>query len=114
MAGIMRPTADITREETVVLIARAFYISQLIVEEDVPNTEGVSAWNSFRDIYGASWWAIVAIANMKAEGYINGDTAGNFNPKANITRAEVVTIIDNMIGLLNGRRQARLRADWRD
>lgn len=87
-AGVMRPTANITREEAVVLIARAFN-----VEENAGNE------NPFPDAGDISGWASFLVDGMKTEGYISGDTSGNFNPKASITRAEVVTILDNMITL---------------
>ena len=84
--GVMRPTANITREEVAVMIARAF---------SVPENAGNEA--PFPDAANISGWALFLVDGMKAAGYIKGDTAGNFNPKASITRAEVVTILDNMI-----------------
>ena len=84
--GIMRPTANITREEAAVMIARAF-----AVEENVGNE------NPFPDAAQISGWAALLVDGMKSAGYINGDNNGNFNPKAPITRAEVVTILDNIV-----------------
>ena len=84
--GIMRPTANITREEAAVMIARAF-----AVEENARNE------NPFPDAAQISGWAALLVDGMKSAGYINGDNNGNFNPKAPITRAEVVTILDNIV-----------------
>lgn len=84
--GIMRPLHSITREEAVVLIARAFN-----VEENAGNE------NPFFDAGSISAWASFLVDGMRSGGYISGDLSGNFNPKANITRAEVVTVLSNMI-----------------
>lgn len=85
-AGTLRPTANITREEAVVLIARAF---------DVPENAGNES--PFPDAGDISGWASFLVDGMKAAGYISGDSSGRFNPKASITRAEVVTILDSMV-----------------
>ena len=84
-SGIMRPTANITREEAVVMMARAF---------DIEENAGNEA--PFPDAANISGWASFLVDGMKAAGYISGDTNGNFNPKSIITRAEVVTILSNM------------------
>ena len=86
--GVMRPTANITREEAAVMIARAFS-----VEENAGNE------NPFPDAEEISGWASFLVDGMKAAGYVSGDQNGNFNPKAPITRAEVVTILDNIVEL---------------
>ena len=87
-AGIMRPTANVTREEATVLIARAFAVNE--------NAEYAYA---FPDASKISAWAVPLVGGMKAAGYVNGDMNGNFNPKADITRAEIVTILNNMLSL---------------
>ena len=84
--GVMRPTANITREEAAVMIARAFS-----VEENAGNI------NPFPDAAQISGWASFLVDGMKAAGYVSGDGNGNFNPKSPITRAEVVTILDNIV-----------------
>ena len=84
--GVMRPTADITREEAAVLIAHTFA---------VPENAGNET--PFPDAANISGWASFLVDGMKAAGYINGDPNGNFNPKSPITRAEVVTILNNIV-----------------
>ena len=86
--GTMRPTANITREEAAVMIARAFF-----VEETVGNE------SPFPDAAEISGWATFLVNGMKTAGYVSGNTNGNFNPKSPITRAEVVTILDNIVEL---------------
>ena len=86
--GIMRPTANITREEAAVMIARAFSVSENAGNENpFPDAENISGWASF------------LVDGMKAAGYINGDQNGNFNPKVPITRAEIAAMLDNIVEL---------------
>jgi hypothetical protein len=83
--GRARPQDNLTREEAAVVIARAFGL------------EGNAGGNDFPDAASVSDWAAASVGALKALGYLNGDNAGRFRPRANITRAEVVTIIDNFI-----------------
>lgn len=50
---------------------------------------------SFRDLSNYKW-AENAIINMTDNGYINGFEDGTFRPEANITRAQLVSIINKM------------------
>ena len=93
--GVMRPTENITREETAVMSARAFAVLLAIVEGDVPG--GAPDPEAFPDHNSIASWAIGEVYGMKAAGYIHGDQDGKFNPKANITRAEVVTMLANIV-----------------
>lgn len=83
--GVMRPNDYITREEAAVLIARAFGIAPSAGGSDFPDGASISDW------------AVGYVAAMKAAGYVNGDLEGNFNSGNSITRAEVVTILNNMV-----------------
>jgi uncharacterized repeat protein (TIGR02543 family) len=84
--GKARPEDNITREEAATLFARAF---------DIP--EKVDDFNPFKDKNGISSWASGYVSGLHSEGYITGRPGGNFDPKASITRAEVVTILDNIV-----------------
>ena len=83
--GMARPNDAITREEAAVLIARAF-----AVDENSGNE------NAFADAGDIASWAYNLVNGMKAAGYVQG-AENRFNPKSSITRAEVVTILNNMI-----------------
>ncbi len=86
-AGLIRPTDDITREEAFKMLAMAFGVMTSDVSAGYDDQADISSW---------------------AEGYINALTAlgyieGNDNmcmPQDTITRAEVVTVLDNAISLL--------------
>lgn len=80
----VRPTDKITREEASVMLARAFAIS-----ESIGN-------GTFKDKEIIASWAIGFVTTMQSKGYVQG-TDNNFLPKTNVTRAETVTMIDNIV-----------------
>ncbi|EPR12992.1 S-layer homology domain-containing protein [Ruminiclostridium papyrosolvens] len=84
-ATLLRPTDKITREEAVVMMAKAFSVN-----------EGTTSNTHFSDEKEVSSWARTSVFEMEAKGYVNGNN-GKFNPKANITRAEIVAIINNIV-----------------
>lgn len=84
--GYLRPEDPITREEATVMLARAFEVV------DGPYFDPAG----FRDFNNISDWARDNIEDMAGCGYVQG-SYGYFNPQNNITRAEVVTICDNMV-----------------
>lgn len=80
----MRPMNKITRQEAVVMLGRAFGLPE-------SNTAA-----NYSDLSGISAWALGYVNSMTEIGLIQGYN-GMFNPKANMTRAEVVTVLDNMV-----------------
>lgn len=86
--GLATPNANITRQEAIVMIGRAFGIA-----------ENEEAAESFDDAADIASWAKGLVGGMKAEGYVQG-SENKINPTKNITRAEAVTILNNMIGAL--------------
>jgi len=84
--GMLSPKNKITREETFVVIARAFKLS----------STDLTVLDKFSDAGDISSWAKLEIAAMAAAGYINGSDS-KLNPKGNITRAEFAQIMDNIV-----------------
>ena len=84
MVRSFAPTANITREEAVVMLGRAFGLTE----------SGVSS--GFSDSADISSWAVGFVNAMTARGFVNGNN-GAFNPGDDITRSQVVTILDNAI-----------------
>lgn len=84
--GKVRPKDPATREEAVVMLSRAF------------NIEEVKSSTTFTDQKEISEWALGYITAMSQQGYIHGKPDGGFHPKDNITRAECIKLIDNLIG----------------
>ncbi|HIW57080.1 MAG TPA: S-layer homology domain-containing protein [Firmicutes bacterium] len=85
--GTMAPNANMTREEAATAIARAFSV-----------TSSQAAITQYGDYAQISDWASTYVGAMTGEGYIQGDN-GQFRPQDNITRAELITIIDNIVKL---------------
>jgi hypothetical protein len=83
--GYMRPDSYITREEAVVILARAF--------GGVTSEESISNYDDKNQI---SSWSYAAFSEFISKGYIKGYDNNTIRPKAKITRAEVVTIINRM------------------
>ncbi len=84
-AGHATPNANITREQAASMLARAFAVES--------NNGGQT---SFKDAAKISSWAKETVYGMEAAKYITG-ADGNFNPQNPITRAEVVTIMNNAV-----------------
>lgn len=81
---LIRPNDHLTREEAAAIFAR------------VMGLDTVSAPSAgFVDQDKIADWATGSVNAMKAAGYVNG-FEGSFNPTDNLTRAEAVTILDNI------------------
>ncbi len=95
--GSIRPNDLITREEAICMLQRAL----------VPQSEELFV-ASFTDYDSVSKWARESLNTFIANKYISGYKDNTFKPKNYITRAEVVTLISNMVdtfvsyGELNG------------
>jgi uncharacterized repeat protein (TIGR02543 family) len=82
--GSFKPNAPITREEFAAIASRF-------------DSLDTSVANVFSDVHANSW-AVSYINSAYAKGWINGYPGGTFKPDNNITRAEVVTIVNAMLG----------------
>ena len=78
----------ITRQQAVAMIARAFAL------------EAETADIHYLDADQVAEYARPYLAEMSARGYITDSSDGYFRPTDPITRAEIVTILDNMIEVL--------------
>jgi hypothetical protein len=84
--GYASPTASISRERATVILARALGIQP---------TGGTAT--SFADSGSTAGWAAGYIDAMSKAGYINGVGNNRFDPKAQINRASIATILNNTI-----------------
>jgi hypothetical protein len=80
--GDFRPDNPITRAEFATLISGFDNLEE-------------SDENSFTDIDGH--WAVGYINSAAAKGWVSGYPDGTFRPEANLTRAEIVTVINRML-----------------
>lgn len=80
----------LTREEA------ATFIHRFMKEFDVNMPQDPSATKVFKDESNISSWAKEAVNSMKVSGLLKGTPDGKFNPKANLTRAELATILTRL------------------
>ena len=64
--------------------------------------DGVPLVESFTDSASFPKWAADYIDTLRRTGIMGGDTAGNFNPRANASRAEIATVITRLLPMLRG------------
>lgn len=86
--GSIRPNDFVTREQAITIIARAFNIKPA----------DASFETNFVDNNEISSWAKGYFITFTRNGYLIGYADQTIKPKNNITRAEVLTLIDRLIG----------------
>lgn len=86
-SGFVNPNSYVTREQAALIMARAFSV--------VPNNQVVSI--SFTDEADISGWAKSELLNFIKKHYITGYPDNTLRPKANITRAEILSILNRII-----------------
>lgn len=84
--GTFRPKANVTRQEAAVMLAN---IKGLPVG-------GIASY--FSDSNSISSWARGSVNAVVSAGYMSGYPDGSFRPKSQISRAEVVTMLNNALG----------------
>ena len=80
----VNPKGNATREEVAVILCRVFKIDT-----------SYSGNTGFKDDSNISSWAKSSIYALSRLGYLNGTPDGKVNPKSNITRAEMITLLNN-------------------
>ena len=90
--GTFRGEANIKRSELAKVLALALGL-------DTKNVI-VASSKRFEDV-SVKHWAYGYIYAMSKEGYLKGDN-GRFRPDDNITRAELVTVLNRVAGVKNG------------
>ena len=84
--GKFAPDSPVTREQMAALITRFADAAGYALPA------GVSAVSAFRDAGSISGWAYESVERMRQTALLNGDEAGNFNPRSGATRAEAATV----------------------
>ncbi|WP_246563741.1 X2-like carbohydrate binding domain-containing protein [Paenibacillus montaniterrae] len=93
--GSFRPMQTITREEAIAVITRAMGIMEL--NYSVSNEEAEQWLQSYQDQEQLSVWAKQGMATALKSGIIQGRTSTILAPKAEITRAEIVIMIERLL-----------------
>lgn len=85
--GLVHPNDYVTREQAILIFSRAFNIKANNVTEST----------SYSDDSEISDWARSEMITFISKNYINGYSDNTLNPKGNITRAEVLTILNRIV-----------------
>jgi len=93
--GSFRPTDKITREQAMVIIAKAMNITKL--KEKLPIKSADQLLGTFRDRAQVSNWAQTSVADCVQAGIVSGRSNGELAPKDHITRAEVAVIAKKLL-----------------
>jgi len=91
--GKFRPNDNITRQEAVVILSRAFNLK-------ANNTDSLKKFVDAKDIAS---WSKEAVAALVEKGYISGRPGNIFAPKDNLTRSEMIKLLDNIAGDLKNK-----------
>lgn len=93
--GTFRPNDTITREQAMVIIAKAMEITELntILQSQSTN----AALHPYTDVSDASNWARRGIAESVQAGIISGRSSTLLAPKLYITRAEVAAVVQRLL-----------------
>ena len=87
---------NITRQDICVMTYRMLRECDVVLPAEYTN-------NIFLDSVEISEYAVKAVTALQTAGIINGDTNGNFNPKATATRAETAKIMYSVLQLIERR-----------
>jgi alpha-tubulin suppressor-like RCC1 family protein/alpha-acetolactate decarboxylase len=93
--GTFRPQQRITREQAMVMIARAMEVTGL--SDKLPDKDANKIMQSYVDAIQVSVWARDSVADVLQAGIITGRSNSQLAPQAFITRAEVAVIIQRLL-----------------
>ncbi|MOA33337.1 Endo-1,4-beta-xylanase A precursor [compost metagenome] len=93
--GSYRPNDSITREQAMVIIAKAMAVTKL--KDGSAEAAAVEALHQYADTSEASGWAMESIAVSVEAGIVSGRNGNQLAPKAYITRAEVAVIVERLL-----------------
>lgn len=93
--GSFHPNAKITREEAMVITAKAMTITGLKAKHSAQSIDKVLS--PFADAEKASSWAHSGIADIIQSGIVTGKSGTKLAPKDYITRAEVASIVKRLL-----------------
>lgn len=98
--GTFKPNGKLTRAEAMTIVARAMrFLDGKDVSEsaEMSDAEATAILAKFTDAGTVDSWAKKDIAECVQAGVVNGDNNGRLNPKANVTRAELIQLMYNLL-----------------
>ncbi|MFB0843406.1 cadherin-like beta sandwich domain-containing protein [Paenibacillus oleatilyticus] len=93
--GSFRPEQQITREQGIAMIARAYRV--IDPQKAVSSSEQDAQLASFGDAKNVSSWAKEAVARMIAAGIVEGKDGQLLKPQDSMTRAETAALMQRLL-----------------
>ncbi|MGO4495299.1 family 43 glycosylhydrolase [Paenibacillus sp. 2RAB27] len=93
--GTFRPGDRITREQAMAIIAKAMEMTGL--KAKLTNHNAADVLRTYTDATESAPWAMSGIANSIQAGIVSGRDEATLAPKANITRAEVAKMVQQLL-----------------
>ncbi len=98
--GTFKPSGKLTRAEAMTIVARAMRFldgKSVSQSSEMSDSEATAILSKFTDATSVDAWAKKDIAECVQAGVVNGDNNGRLNPKANVTRAELIQLMYNLL-----------------
>jgi len=96
--SMFKPDDKITRQEAMAILARTLrFISGTTAASSIPESQADAVLSKFRDAGKIASWAKIDMAECVSRDVIRGDNNGNVNPNANVTRAELIQMMYNIL-----------------
>ncbi|MEK4364113.1 immunoglobulin domain-containing protein [Paenibacillus sp. FSL M8-0212] len=95
--GTFHPNDSITREQAMVIIAKAMTISGLKDKLKLQGQDAATLLGQFVDANKVSIWAKAGVSDALLAGIVTGRNGNILDSKAYVTRAEVATMIRNLL-----------------
>ncbi|MBQ4544384.1 MAG: S-layer homology domain-containing protein [Oscillospiraceae bacterium] len=95
-----KPSNKLTRAEAMTIVARAMRFMKgksVSASPDMTLEQASAVISKFTDAGTVDNWARIDIAECVQAGVVNGDNKGRLNPKANVTRAELIQLMYNVL-----------------
>ncbi|MFC4598572.1 S-layer homology domain-containing protein [Cohnella hongkongensis] len=93
--GTFRPNENLTREQAMRMLSKAIALTGLQANESGLSAE--KRLQTFKDVGDISNWALEGAASSVSAGVFSGRSGESLAPKANLTRAEVATIMQRLL-----------------
>jgi hypothetical protein len=93
--GTFRPSEAVTREQAMVMMARAMAITNL--KDKIAARKPEEVLSPFRDAADVSGWALTGVADSVTAGIAQGRSGAVLSPKALLTRAEAAALAARLL-----------------
>jgi len=93
--GTFRPNNMITREQAMVIVAKAMEITELT--NNLKGRMGEDILSGYDDALSVASWAKSGVTDSLQAGIVSGRSASSLAPKAHITRAEAAKLIQELM-----------------